>query len=88
MKKKKIPQRVCVGCQQLKNKKDMVRIVRTPTNEIIIDSIGKKAGRGAYVCPSKECLTKAIEEKRLERALKSPIDTAVYEALKENIGHA
>ena len=85
MKPKKIPFRMCVGCQDMKSKKELLRIVRTPEGEIVLDPTGKKAGRGAYMCRSEQCLTKAFKEKRLEKALKHPIGEAVYDALKVGI---
>lgn len=87
MKEKKIPQRMCVGCQEMKNKKELVRVVRTPTDEVIIDPVGKKPGRGAYLCHNEQCLTKAVKEKRLERALKRTIDATIYETLKADMIH-
>ena len=66
MKQKKIPQRMCVGCQEMKNKKEMIRVVRSPNGEISIDATGKKPGRGAYICSSKECFAQAYKQKRLE----------------------
>jgi len=85
VKPKKIPFRMCVGCQDMKSKKELLRIVRTPEGEIVLDPTGKKAGRGAYMCRSEQCLTKAFKEKRLEKALKHPIGEAVYDALKVGI---
>lgn len=85
MKQKKIPQRMCVGCQEMKNKKELLRIVRTPTGEIVIDTTGKKAGRGAYMCNNEACLNKAFKEKRLERALKQVVDPNIYEQLRLGI---
>ena len=82
MKPKKIPQRMCVGCQEMKNKKELLRVVKTPEEEIVLDPTGKKAGRGAYVCPTEECLAKALKGKRLEKALKAAVDPVVYESLK------
>lgn len=82
MKDKKIPQRMCVGCQEMKNKKELKRIVRTPDGTIHMDSTGKKSGRGAYICIDENCLTKAVKEKRLEKALKCSVPAEVYEALK------
>ena len=73
MKTKKIPQRKCVGCNEMKDKKALLRIVRSPEGEISLDLTGKKNGRGAYVCPDKACITKAVKEKRLERALEKAI---------------
>lgn len=86
MKQRKIPQRMCVGCQTMKNKKELLRVVRTPEGAVVLDSSGKKAGRGAYVCNSDECLAKAIKEKRLERALQHAIGPEIYENLRSGIG--
>ena len=61
MKVKKIPQRKCVGCGEMKSKKELIRVVRSPEGDISLDLTGKKAGRGAYVCPDKECITKAYK---------------------------
>ena len=85
MKPKIIPFRMCVGCQTMKSKKELMRVVRTPDGEIVLDPTGKKAGRGAYMCRSEQCLTKAFKEKRLEKALKHQVDEAVYNALKTGI---
>lgn len=82
---KKIPQRLCVGCQQLKTKKELLRVVRTPDDEVILDVTGKRSGRGAYVCCNEQCLAKAFKEKRLERALKRAIEPEVYEQLRSGI---
>ena len=84
---KKIPQRQCVGCRMMKNKKELIRILKTDEG-IIIDVTGKKNGRGAYICPNAQCLKKAIENKGLERSFKMPVDKEVYDNLKgvfENI---
>ncbi len=82
---KKIPQRMCVGCQEMKNKKELLRVVRTPDEQIVLDTTGKKAGRGAYICRNEQCLTKAFKEKRLERALKKEIARNVYDELSSGI---
>lgn len=87
MKTKKIPQRKCVGCNEMKDKKSLLRIVRSPEGEISLDLTGKKNGRGAYVCPDKECITKAVKEKRLERALEKAISDDVYKKLLEDFDH-
>ncbi|MDE7326757.1 MAG: YlxR family protein [Lachnospiraceae bacterium] len=79
---KKVPLRKCTGCGQMKNKKELVRVIRTPEEEILIDTTGRKNGRGAYLCNSPECLGKAKKSKGLERSLKVPIPTQVYEALE------
>ena len=67
---KKIPARLCLGCQEQKPKKELVRIVRSPEGEFSVDMTGKKAGRGAYICNSKECFEKAVKEHRFERYFK------------------
>lgn len=85
MKVKKIPQRKCVGCGEMKEKKALLRIVRSPEGEISLDLTGKKNGRGAYVCPDKECFAKAVKEKRLERALEKPVSEDVYRQLLEDL---
>ncbi|QGG48218.1 RNase P modulator RnpM [Heliorestis convoluta] len=83
---KKIPQRICVGCNERKEKKALIRVVRTPESEIVFDPTGKKSGRGAYLCISQECLSKAIKAKRLEKALKQAISPDVIETLKVQLG--
>lgn len=85
MKVKKAPDRMCVGCQETKSKKDLLRVVRTPAGEIIIDPTGKLPGRGAYLCRESACFAKAYKEKRLERALKHAVDKQVYEELVSRI---
>ena len=85
---KKIPQRQCVGCGEFKDKKSMIRVIKTNEDEIFLDDTGKKNGRGAYICPNAQCLKKAIENKGLERSFKMPVDKEVYDNLKgvfENI---
>ena len=70
---KKIPMRKCVGCQEMKSKKEMLRVIRTQEGEFLLDATGKKNGRGAYLCPSSDCLAKAIRQKGLERSFKQAI---------------
>ncbi|MBO4948399.1 MAG: YlxR family protein [Peptococcaceae bacterium] len=82
---KKIPQRTCMACQEKKDKRDLVRIVRSPEGEISVDLTGKKPGRGAYICPNLECLNKVIKSKRLERSLETAISQEIYESLKEQL---
>ena len=82
---KKVPMRKCVGCQEMKSKKEMIRIIRTAQGEFLLDATGKKNGRGAYVCGVKECLDKAIKNKGLERSFKQSIPAEVYEALKKEM---
>jgi len=82
---KKIPMRQCLGCREMKMKKELVRVVRSPEGEISIDHRGKKSGRGAYVCRDKACLAKARKTKALERALETPISAEVYDVLEEEV---
>lgn len=81
MKTKKTPQRMCVACQEMKNKKELIRVVRIPTAEVQVDVSGKKSGRGSYVCLSKSCIEKAKKEKRLERVLKETVPEEIYNEL-------
>ena len=75
---KKIPMRKCTGCQEMKSKKELIRIVRSDSSEYSLDKTGKKSGRGAYICPNTDCLLKAIKNKGLERSFKSPVPSEVY----------
>ena len=84
---KKIPFRQCIGCGEMKNKKEMIRILKTETEGIVLDATGRKNGRGAYICPRMECFQKAVKNKGLERSFKMPVPKEVYESLeKEMIG--
>ncbi len=85
MKVKKIPLRMCLGCNEMKPKAELIRIVRSQEGEISIDDKGKKNGRGAYICSSDKCLQKAIKAKRLERAFGLTVPTEVYEKLKREL---
>lgn len=80
---KRVPLRQCVGCGQMKGKKEMIRILKTPEDEICLDVTGKKNGRGAYVCRSRECLQMARRNKGLERSFKMSIPNEVYDALEK-----
>lgn len=80
---KKIPMRVCIGCGESKSKKDLMRVVRTPEEDFVLDATGKKNGRGAYLCKDAECLKKAIKSKGLERSFKMSIPKEVYANLEE-----
>ena len=82
---KKIPMRKCVGCGEMKSKKEMMRVLKTSENEFVLDATGKKNGRGAYLCQSKECLAKAIKNKGLERSFKQAIPKEVYEKLEKEM---
>jgi predicted RNA-binding protein YlxR (DUF448 family) len=85
MKTRKIPMRMCVGCREMKEKKSLVRVVRTTEGEIRMDPTGKANGRGAYVCPDPACLEKAVRQKQLERALEARIDESVLARLQEAV---
>ena len=79
---KKIPLRQCVGCGEMKGKKEMMRVLRTVENEICLDVTGKKNGRGAYLCRSRECLQKTKKNKGLERSFKMSISGEIYDILE------
>ncbi len=83
--KKKIPMRKCVGCGEMKMKKELLRVLRTEDEEIILDATGRKNGRGAYLCFSRECLEKAVKNKGLERSFKQAIPKDVYERLEKEM---
>ncbi len=82
---KKIPQRVCVGCQSSAPKRELLRIVRTPEGAIEVDPTGKKSGRGVYLCPREECVERAVKAKRLEKALQGSVGPQVLEALRGQV---
>lgn len=79
---RKVPVRMCIACRQRRDKKELLRFVRTPEANVIIDPTGKKSGRGAYLCLAEECLLRAIKNKSLERALKVPLDAETVAKLK------
>ena len=83
---KKIPMRMCTGCSQMKPKKELIRVVRSPEGEIALDETGKKSGRGAYLCPDAECLKKAVKSRRLDRTLQCTVPEEVYRSLEEQLG--
>ena len=82
---KKIPMRQCLGCREMKPKRELIRAVRSPEGEISLDFKGKAPGRGAYICPAPACLKQAIKAKALERAFSTQIPEAVYEKLNEEM---
>jgi uncharacterized protein len=82
---KKIPMRQCTGCREMKPKRELIRVVKSPENEISLDFKGKAQGRGAYVCKNQECLKKAIKSKALERSLEIPIPEDIYAQLREQM---
>ena len=79
---KKIPMRQCVGCGEMKNKRDMMRVLKIADGSIILDTTGRKNGRGAYLCMDRECLMKAVKNKGLERSFKMSIPQEIYENLE------
>ena len=85
MKVKKIPLRMCTGCMEMKPKKELIRVVKSPEGEVSVDLTGKKSGRGAYVCTNTECLEKAFKAKRLSRNLDVVIDEEIYNRLRNEI---
>ncbi len=85
MTERKIPLRKCIGCSQMVDKRQLVRIVRNKEGEISLDLTGKKPGRGAYICQNVECLNKAQKARRLEKAFSAQIDAAIYDALRKEI---
>ena len=82
---KKIPLRQCIGCGEMKSKKEMIRVIKTAEGEILIDATGRKNGRGAYLCPSMECFKKAVKGRGLERSFKMAIPREVYETLEKEM---
>lgn len=82
---KKVPQRQCIGCGEMKSKKEMIRILKTPEGEFTVDATGRKNGRGAYICPCMDCLKKAVKGRGLERSFKMAIPKDVYETLEKEM---
>ena len=82
---KKVPLRQCIGCGEMKSKKEMIRVIKTADEEILLDATGRKNGRGAYLCPSMECMKKAVKSKGLERSFKRAIPKEVYDALEKEM---
>lgn len=82
MRKRKIPLRKCVACQEMKSKKELIRIVKTPEDEVLIDETGKKSGRGAYLCNQQSCFQLAHKQHSLDKALKHQVSSQIYEQLE------
>lgn len=82
---KKIPMRQCLGCREMKAKRELIRAVKSPSGEISLDFKGKAPGRGAYICPNTECLKKAVKAKALEKAFSAQIPDEVYKVLSEQM---
>ena len=86
MKQKKIPMRMCLGCNEMKPKMELIRVVRSPEGEISLDFKGKAAGRGAYICRSAECLEKARKARRFEKSFSCKIEESVYDVMLNELG--
>ncbi len=84
---KKVPMRLCIGCGEMKSKREMMRVLKTPEDTFVLDITGKKNGRGAYLCRNKDCLQKAMKLKGLERSFKMSIPKEVYAKLEEEFNH-
>ena len=82
---KKIPLRQCIGCGEMKSKKELIRVLRTPEGEFTLDATGRKNGRGAYLCRNGDCLEKAIRQKGLERSFQAAIPATVYDDLRKEL---
>ena len=87
MKAKKVPQRMCLGCGEMKNKRDLIRVVKSPEGEISLDRTGKKSGRGAYVCNSIECLKKARKARKFEKAFSCQISDDIYNVMEKELNN-
>ncbi|MCR8656295.1 RNase P modulator RnpM [Paenibacillus endoradicis] len=84
MRPRKVPLRKCVACQEMMSKKELIRVVRTPNDEVLIDLSGKKSGRGAYLCGKVTCFKLAKKSKALDRALKQPVGEEIYDQLEQD----
>ena len=85
---KKIPLRQCLGCREMKPKKELIRVVRSPEGAVSLDFKGKLPGRGAYVCPNQDCLARVRKSRALERAFETQIPAEVYDAMEKELGGA
>ncbi|MBP3761629.1 MAG: YlxR family protein [Ruminococcus sp.] len=85
MKQKKIPMRMCLGCNEMKNKKELLRVVKSPEGDVSLDFTGKKNGRGAYICRNNDCLQKARKARRFEKAFSCKIEEDVYEVMTDEL---
>ena len=83
---KKIPMRQCIGCGEMKSKREMIRVLRTAEDGIVLDATGRKNGRGAYLCKNPDCLQRAIKSKGLERSLKTAVPEEIYKKLEKEMG--
>ena len=85
MKEKKVPMRMCVGCREMKPKKELIRVVRSPEGAVSMDATGRKPGRGAYICRQAQCLQRALRQRQLERAFECPLADEVKESLMSQL---
>lgn len=85
MKMRKLPVRMCLGCGEMKNKREMIRVVKSPEGEISLDFTGKKSGRGAYICKSVECFERARKARRFEKSFSCKIESTIYEELENEL---
>ena len=85
MKTRKVPMRMCVGCREMRPKKELIRVVHSPEGEVSVDLTGRKPGRGAYLCPREECLNRALRQKQLERAFSAPLSEETQEGLRQAV---
>ena len=85
MTNKKVPMRQCVGCREMKAKRELNRVIKTSDNQVLVDATGKKNGRGAYLCPRRECLEKAVKNKGLERSLKTAVPKEIYQDFEKEM---
>ncbi|MBE6684241.1 MAG: YlxR family protein [Ruminococcaceae bacterium] len=87
-KMRKVPMRQCLGCNEHKPKREMIRVVRTPEGAVELDFVGKKSGRGAYICPKRSCFAKARKSKRIENILEVKLPEEIYDAMEKSISEA
>ena len=85
MTNKKVPMRQCVGCREMKATRELIRVIKTSDNQVLVDATGKKNGRGAYLCPRRECLEKAVKNKGLERSLKTAVPKEIYQDFEKEM---
>lgn len=85
MKTRKIPMRMCVGCQEMFEKRSLIRLVRTPEGDILFDSTGKKSGRGVYLCKKQACLSAATKGKRIQKAFQCEVPASIFQRLSEEL---
>ncbi|MBQ3012138.1 MAG: YlxR family protein [Clostridia bacterium] len=87
-KTRKVPMRQCLGCNEHKPKREMIRVVRTPEGAVELDFVGKKSGRGAYICPKRSCFAKARKSKRIENILEVKLPEEIYDRMEQSISEA